>query len=303
MTEAAADRYPVFEIQPHWVRETEAMGSKSKFWYHNDDAADWLFKYPQAQTGQHWAEKIAAEVAECLDILHAQVELAIFQGALGSASESFARDGRELFHGNQIMAGYVSGYDPVKRFRQCDHTLPNIFLALDRAFASPEAARRAKEGIARYCVLDALIGNTDRHHENWGVLRKRTGRRWFGWLAPTFDHASSLGRELRDIGAGKCRSRLLYERRVGHYAEKAPGAIFWQSTDRRGLSPIELVRRAGVHYPELFGPALRALERADRPTLVGIVERVPDDWMSAAAREFAIELMTYTLAQLRKIAP
>lgn len=301
MTETTSSPYSIFEIQPEWVLETEAMGSKDKFWYRSGDSPEWLFKYPQAQTGQHWAEKIAAEVAGCLDILHARVELAVFQRTRGSASESFAREGRELFHGNQIMAGYVSGYDPAKRFRQCDHTLPNIFLALDRAFASPEGAKRAKEGLASYCVLDALIGNTDRHHENWGILRKRTGRRWFGWLAPTFDHASSLGRELLDEGAGRSRSRLLHERHVGRYAERASGAVFWDSTDRHGPSPIELVRRAQRLYPEWFEPALRALDRIEIPLLRQVVERVPADWMSDLAREFAVQLMSYTLTELRNI--
>lgn len=96
--------YSVFEIQPEWVLEQEALGSKEKFWYRaKDGEPEWLFKFPQANTGQHWAEEIAAEVAACLKILHAQVELAVFQGARGSATESFARKGRSLYHGNQIL--------------------------------------------------------------------------------------------------------------------------------------------------------------------------------------------------------
>lgn len=53
--------------------------------------------------------------------------------------------------------------------------------------------------LAGYFVLDAMICNTDRHHDSWGLL---TGPRAFGGneyiVAPTFDHASSLGRELQD---------------------------------------------------------------------------------------------------------
>ena len=103
--------YSVFEIQPEWVLEPETMGSKDKFWYRaKDGEPEWLFKFPQPNTGQHWSERIAAEIAACLEILHAQVELAVFQGTRGSATESFAREGRELFHGNQILAGKVHGY-------------------------------------------------------------------------------------------------------------------------------------------------------------------------------------------------
>lgn len=84
------------------------MGSKTKFWYRQtEDSAAWLFKYPQQNTGQHWAEKIAAEISELLGIPHAKVELAVFEGQRGSVTESFVRDGRELVHGNQMLARVV----------------------------------------------------------------------------------------------------------------------------------------------------------------------------------------------------
>lgn len=294
--------YSVFEIQPQWVLEPEALGSKTKFWYRaKDGEPEWLFKFPQPDTGQHWSEKIAAEVAASLKILHAQVELAVFQGVRGSATESFARHGRSLFHGNQILAGQVLGYDPEKAFRQSDHTLTNIFTAIDKTFLSPRIALRAKAIFASYLVLDALIGNTDRHHENWGIQLKQVGNDWEGILAPTFDHASSLGRELVDTAEGKCRERLLREKRVGDYAEKAPGAIFWDKADKRGLSPLELVRQAAALLPELFKPALARLRRLDRQSLEATVDRVPDDWMTPPARQFAVELMCYNSKELGKI--
>lgn len=296
--------YIVFEIQPEWVLEPEALGSKEKFWYRaKGGEPEWLFKFPQSNTGQHWSEKIAAEVAARLKVFHGRVELALFQGARGSATESFARHGRSLSHGNQILAGRVLGYDLMKAFRQSDHTLTNIFTAIDRVFRIQRSAHRAKTIFADYLVLDALIGNTDRHHENWGILAKRVGDDWEGILAPTFDHASSLGRELLDTTEGKCRERLLREGRVGDYAEKAHGAIFWETTDRRGLSPLELVRRAAELHPELFKPALARLKRLDQQGVKTIIDRVPADWMTPLAREFAVELMCYNFKELGKLTP
>lgn len=122
-------------------------------------------------------------------------------------------------------------------------------------------------------------------------------------VPPTFDHAWSLGRELVDDSAGKCRGRLLAEGRLAQYAEKAPGAIFWQVTDKHGISPLELVRRAAGLHPELFAPALKRLEKLHRARLHMIVGRVPEDWMSELARDFAVELMCYTLDQLKKVTP
>lgn len=43
-------------------------------------------------------------------------------------------------------------------------------------------------------MLDALVANLDRHHENWGIVVDPSGLLPTE-LAPTFDHASSLGDE------------------------------------------------------------------------------------------------------------
>ncbi len=296
--------YVVFEIQPEWVLETEALGSKAKFWYRRkQEESPWLFKFPQPNTGQHWAEKIAAEIAELLDIEHARVELAVFEGTKGSASESFAPRGIDLYHGNQILAGKVLDYDPSRKFLQSDHTLANIFLALARTFITVGGLRESQESFAGYLVLDALIGNTDRHQENWGILVEETGNKSLGSLAPTFDHASSMGRELLDQGPGKTRQRLLEKDGIRNYAEKARGAIYWHASDAHGPSPLELVRRATNQHRQPFAPALAKLDRLERTTIETIVNRVPEDWMTPHARKFAVELMCYNLQELRSIAP
>lgn len=300
------DPYPIMQVNPEWMLQREEMGSKTKFWYQplvdHEKASDtedtmWLFKYPQPHTGQHWAEKIAAEVAALLGIYHARVEFAEFQEHQGSATESFARGGRSLYHGNQVLERVVHGYDPEQRFRQSNHTLANIFSAMNIIFVKPEAANSAKALIVDYILLDAVIGNTDRHHENWGVLRKRVGDKWRGRIAPSFDHASSLGRELLDDR----RDRLLTSNRVGAYAERARGAIYWSEEDNRGLSPLELMRQGTTRHPELFHPALSRLEKLTQGTLTNLVDRVPRCWMSASARSFARALMCYNLQELRKL--
>ncbi len=295
-----ADPHPIVEVKPEWVIDREDMGTKTKFWYRDpDDDVNWLFKYPRSDTGEHWAEKIAEEVASVLGIRHAKVELAEFEGDRGSATESFARGGRALCHGNELLEWTVGGYDPKKKFHQSEHTLANIFAGMDRVFEKPEAASRAKHTLAEYAVLDALIGNTDRHHENWGLLRQREGNGLRGilFLAPSFDHATSLGRELLD----ERRNRFLKENRVGGYVEKGRGAIYWSEDERRGPSPLELVRRAVRTYPDLFRPVVLKLAEINESVFSEIVERIPPDWMTFLAREFAVKLLYYNYGQLKEM--
>ena len=178
------------------------MGSKPKFWCLPDgQAALRLFKYPQAGTGQHWAEKIAAEVAACLGILHAAVDLAVFRRYRGSVSTSFThrKRRRELSHGNELL-GWTRPYDPDKRFGQSDHNLVNIFRALEDVFKTEAGARSAKRQLAEYIVLDGLIGNTDRHHENWGLLLRANAVRALG--NPSHPHSITL-----PPSAGNSRTR------------------------------------------------------------------------------------------------
>ena len=106
--------YPIVEVQQSQVLDPEDMGSKSKIWCRIEGReGKWLFKYPRENTGEHWAEKIAAAVAEHLGIPHGAVELAVFNHSRGSVTESFIDEGQGLFHGNQVLAGAVLGYDPM----------------------------------------------------------------------------------------------------------------------------------------------------------------------------------------------
>ena len=291
--------YPIFQVQPEWTLEPEDMGTKAKFWFRRpgDDEPDWLFKYPRENTGEHWAEKIAAEIARALVTAHATVEFAEFQGKRGSVSKSFVASDQDLFHGNQLLERTTEGYDPEVRRAQADHSFVNIWGSFERLFAKAEATEETKKAFARLLILDAVIGNTDRHHENWGMLRRRVGGREAGGLGPSFDHASSLGRELLDTKRGL----LLSEDRVGRYSEKAPGQIFWSEDAQRAPSPIALARQALDGYPAYFEPALQQVAGLRDSLITEIVDRVPSDWMSTSAREFAVQLITYNRNQLLEL--
>ena len=114
--------------------------------------------------------------------------------------------------------------------------------------------------------------------------------RWRVQVAQSFDHASSLGRELRV----EIQDRLLAANRVGDYVERGHGAIFWSEDEHRGPSPLQLVRLAVGAYADSFRPALRKVVRLDQSAVDEVVDPVPNDWMSPSARSFAIELMSYT---------
>ena len=292
--------YRILNLDSRNQIQLEGMGSKVKSWYliPEENASHWLFKHPQREnSGEHWAEKIAAEVAGFLGIPHARVDLAELEGKRGSATETIVPEHCALIHGNEVLES-ISFPDTADElnFHSSDHTLENIWLALDRTFGSDSACVEAKARFAEYLVLDAVIGNTDRHSENWGILQKQDSPLSIESLAPSYDHGSSLGHELMD----ERRERLLAENRVGDYVERGRGEIYWNRADGHGPSPLELVRLAILKYPEPLRAAIGKSESLSESSLRHMVNSIPEDWMTAIAKEFALELMRYSCGQLRE---
>ena len=288
--------YPVLQVLPEEVVSDEALGSKTKFWFRQGESR-WLFKEARDGTGEDWAEKIASEVARLLEIPAATVELATYKGRRGCASLSFAHreQGDVLVHGNEILAGMVFGYERDKRFRQSDHTLGNITSAIRRLFPEDEIHQLVLATLADYLALDALIGNTDRHHENWAILLKAPDT--IPEVAPTFDHASSLGRELQDAR----RLNVLQGGRMEGYVRRGRGAIYLRPEDGHGESPLKLVEYAARQFPEYFMPVLKRLHGIPLARYREVVERVPESRMSVTSKNFALEYMSYTSTVLTKL--
>lgn len=295
--------FEVLTVDPNSVVGDEQLGSKTKFWFQRNDER-WLFKEARENTGEDWAEKIAAELAHLLGIRCATVELAEFEGRRGAACRSFI-SGRNvsLVHGNEILAGQIMGYDRNKRLRQNDHTLANIVTAVHK-LTGDDVSTLILRLLAGYFVLDALICNTDRHHENWGFLIRLEPADSGDYkalleVAPTFDHASSLGRELRDEG----RTVILNDSAIRRYATRGKGGIYLDNTHRKGANPLALLEFGLQEYPAYFGPALESVHGPSLDSMLAVIDKAPDSRMSPTAKVFAKQLLTFTRGFLLDLHP
>jgi HipA-like C-terminal domain len=280
--------FPILEVTSAMRSDVEQLGSKPKFWFkHNGE--NWLFKEARINTGEDWSEKVASEIALLLGLPTHETALAAFEGKRGCAVKSFlGTDESVLVHGNELLAGLITGYAKEKVFRQADHTFDNIVRVVLKLFRSDAERRAAANQIAGYVVLDALIGNTDRHHQNWGVVVDRrivpdAEPVFVTQIAPTFDHASSLGRELSD----DMRERHLRENTVDRYILRGRGGIFESASSKNGLSPIALATLLAFRYPGLFAHWRRQVESLPAPQWDELLARVPNDRISVSGRRFA----------------
>ncbi|WP_336705551.1 HipA domain-containing protein [Micrococcus terreus] len=188
-----------------WAFE-EPAGDSDKQWLVDPAGTAWLFKPLKQERSPDEAasEFVASSIAQVLRIPAAYVRLGQLRGKDGCVSRNVIE---ERHHGLVEGATYISAvhenFDPKSR-HSIGHNIPNI-LAVLKDLDPPTGAASgltAIEAFAEFLMLDALIGNTDRHSKNWGVETALSGP---DRLAATFDHATSLGITLR----GPKRDRIL----------------------------------------------------------------------------------------------
>jgi hypothetical protein len=230
----------------------------------------------------------------------ARVELAEHEGKLGCASLNFVdvSTGQVLMHGNELLGGQVLGYDKKKQRHQSDHTLQNIDGTIRKLFREDKAVEILRE-LATYAVFDAIIGNTDRHHENWGLVfsLELATKSSSVAVAPSFDHASSLGRELTDAR----REQILQANRIERYLDAGRGGIYVESTDLHGANPFALIRLGCLRFPDYFRPGLERFLQLNLDAVETVIKDFPANRMSDPARRFALEMVRTSLDRLKQL--
>jgi hypothetical protein len=274
--------------------QLEQLGSKTKFWFMTDEGCPFLFKEGRPNSGENWAEKIASELCGLLDLPHAEYELAEWNRTKGVVTRTFIPRGGRLLLGNELLARFVKGYATDRIYKQTQHTVSAVMAILRHRGIElgvdyqSDAVVVAADVFTGYLMLDAWIGNTDRHHENWGLLVIPPRR---VVLAPTFDHASSLGREESDE---RRQERLLTRdkrRSAQAYADRAKSAFFRFTTDIKPLSTLDafltaarLRRRAGLFW-------LDRLLGIETNSVTTIFQNVPPRGMSDLSKCFALRIL------------
>ncbi|MEG3437106.1 HipA-like protein [Pannus brasiliensis CCIBt3594] len=283
--------FPIIEVPPDAAAGTEPMGTKEKFWL--DDSLSgrkYLCKKARSNRGEDWAEKIAAELCGLLKLPSASYDLAVYRGERQVISPSFVPEAGALIAGNEILARIIENY-PQDSQNPKQHTLDNVFRAIEEEiselppnWASPdERIGKPADVFVGYLLLDAWIGNTDRHHENWACIR------WQGrvYLAPTYDHGSCLGRELED----KVRAERLQtkdrNRTVRVYVEKCQSCLYDRIEDKKPLKTFDAFTLAARKYPSAARAWLRLLGEISAENTLTLLERVPKERITPIAIEFA----------------
>ena len=294
------ETYKIVDIQED-MDNPEDLGTKEKFWYRYNNQK-WLFKKSRPLTGEHWSEKVAEQLCQQLGIPHAKYELARYQGDIGITSLSIIEDRGKwrMTLGNQLLMMEDSSYPGEKKgrfVRVKEHTVYKVLGILDSAKTHnqppawpclPDSLDAAGVFVG-YLLLDALISNQDRHHENWAILLNgETGEQF---LCPSYDHASSLGCTEPD----KKRLARLTTKDKGYnveaYVSKATCALYKSKSDAKPLKTIEAFRLASRQRPKAARYWLEQLKMLDKDRIRNILAKVPDEVTTPAAMQFAEKII------------
>ena len=265
----------------------EHQGTKCKFWIDKK-----LFKVGKVH-GENWAEILSYQLSKLLRIPSAEYEPVTFilagESVRGTLSGNFVGDGERLINANELLSGWLGNeYDQTKRYNHKEYTFSRS-LALFKVLkeqVQPKHNLQPVQQMIGYLIFDVLIGNQDRHHENWGFISSSEGALY---LAPSYDHGASLACRLSEK---ERKGRLITQDKgyqIEHFAQKATSAFYGDGG--RLLKTYKLAERCIQKYPKESLFWIKKIRGLTQENLLSVVDTLEDDWMSSIEKEFTLKLL------------
>lgn len=255
-----------------------------------------------AKVGSKWypmesiTEQLLTDIGELFGANIAQSKLRIIDGQVRFMSKYFLQRRTEvLTHGAEIFAAFFGKEDYAQLARDKTERTVLTFQMASEAIESafPNVHEAIMRGFVEMLAFDALIGHTERHPYNWGVIvpvRQGKAPRF----SPLFDTARAL---FWNIDEARTQRMLRDKGEFEAYVRRCKPPIGWDYEDDIDFfSLISLIWEDGRYTKsvERFldpGP----LEKAARTLNNGY-----NDLMSPDRRELILTCLRYRQEALRK---
>lgn len=192
-------------------------------------------RYPE----QFWAEIIAYHIGKMLNVSvpKAFASYDSTGNKCGALIKWFfdEKNGQNYIPGGDFLKAIIPDYD---RKKGTQHNFQSVG-ALSAYFAKEV---RLQDNWLMYWskvfLFDALIGNSDRHQDNWGLIEvKQSKKRYYARFSPAFDNGTSLGHEILEQHFHKF-DNVLY---INNYIKKGYHHIKWKVEDKKKAGHHELL--------------------------------------------------------------
>ncbi len=202
----------------------------------------------------------------------------------------------EMFNGSEFLDLTVLDYDPDLVRSNRAHNVKTIVNAFENLGSTSEVHnwKEILNDLASFVLLDALVGNTDRHHDNWMLLYSVDAGNIRMRAAPSYDHASSLGRELTD----ERREQIISANRMLNYVKRGRGGVFIDAAGIRAPSPLRLAQLLGRWRSEIAADWMERLVSVPISAILSVIDRIPAEFAPERAREFAYQVIVTSKQEL-----
>ena len=200
------------------------------------------------------SEKMSYEIANILGYDCARIELANDkEGRLGVLNYLF------IDIGNTEHIDAVSYLNIHDTERSKYYTISNIKKTLDGL------DKNLFEGFIKIMVFDALIGEQDRHEENWGITRIENQYKF----SPLYDNGENL---LRDFKNEQLAEKYYSgQKDFDAYINKSKTIIYKEDYEKQ-YKHFELIEYLNENYHDIVQKEIRNLEKLTDQTIIDIFE-------------------------------
>ena len=234
-----------------------------------------MFKYEHDDytCSEACSEKMAYEIAKILGYNCARVELAIDnEGRLGVLNYYFTNK-IDTTH-TDIIAFLNKDVKERKEY----YTISNIKSVLDNIDKS------LFRNFIKIMIFDALIGEQDRHEENWGISQITSKI----CISPLYDNGDSLLREFKDNNYAQKYYDGLKD--FDTFIQKSKTLIY-KENHKNKYKHFELIKYLYDNYPQYTSLEISNLKKLTDKKIIDVVTKVPDDLLTSKHKEYIIKYL------------